>query len=46
MKVRVDIVLEFDDSTSKKDYQDAMSEIYEAIGNNVLDYYVIREEEV
>ena len=46
MKVRLDLELEFDDGVSSRELLESMGEIYQAIGNNVIDYDVIREEEV
>lgn len=46
MKVRLDLELEFDDGIGKEELLNSMNDIYETIGNNVMDYNVIREEEV
>ena len=46
MEVRLDLMLEFDDGISRKELLESMGEIYQAIGNNVIDYDVLKEEEV
>ena len=46
MKVRLDLELEFDDGISSRELLESIGEIYQTVGENVIDYNVIREEEV
>lgn len=46
MKVRIDVILEFGEGISEKEYKDAMADIYNEMWEHATDVDVINEEEI
>lgn len=46
MKVRIDVILEFDGETTEEEYKEAMMDIYNEMWNHATDVDVLSEEEV
>lgn len=44
MKVRIDVILEFDGDISKEEYKDVMADIYNEMWEHATDVDVINEE--
>lgn len=46
MKVRIDVILEFNGETTEKEYKEAMANIYDEMWNYATDVDVLSEEEI
>lgn len=46
MKVRINVILEFDGDISKEEYKNAMADIYNEMWEHATDVDVINEEEI